>query len=284
MQIIIQIIREMRIKQWTKNVFVYAAILFHGSLFNFNDLLTVTIVFFAFSLTASGVYFINDIFDIEKDRANPNKCNRPIASGKISKIFGYFCAALLFAIGLFTSFSVNLKCFLIILSYVILNLLYTVKLKHVVIIDVMIISYGFVSRTVIGAVAVNIDMTTWFILCVMFLSLFLALGKRRHELLSVKNISDGRQVLQQYSVEFIDQMMSIVTSAIIMCYSMFTMTGDNIEMAFTIPLVLYGMFYYLYLVRVKRSGGAPDEVLYKDKAILLTVSLYIFYVIAVRNI
>ena len=284
MQLIKQIILEMRIKQWTKNLFVYAAILFHGGLFQFADFVTVTKAFLAFSLTASGVYFINDIFDIEKDRANPKKSQRPIASGKISKSVGYFCALLLFIAGLMLMYNVNVTCFWIVLSYVILNLLYTVKLKHVVIIDVMIISYGFVSRTIIGAVAVDIDMTIWFNLCVMFLSLFLALGKRRHELLSVKDVKDGRKVLQQYSVEFINQMMSIVTSAIIMCYSMFTMTSDDKKMVLTIPLVIYGMFYYLYIVRVKVSGGAPEEALYKEKPILLTVVLYVAYIILIRNI
>ena len=179
MEIIKHILLEMRIKQWTKNLFVYAAILFHGELFNFDYFVTVSIIFIAFSLTASGIYFVNDILDIERDKLNPKKCQRPIASNAISKSLGYFCACALINFGLFISYSINNICFFLMLSYVILNLLYSTWLKHFIIIDVMIISYGFIIRTVIGAVAVDINMTTWFILCVMFLSLFLALGKRR---------------------------------------------------------------------------------------------------------
>lgn len=171
----------------------------------------------------------------------------------------------------------NLVCFAIILSYVVLNLLYSAWLKHVIIIDVLIISYGFVSRTVIGAVAIDVEMTTWFILCVMFLSLLLALGKRRYD------ISTSEIFQKSLHIEFIDQLMSIVTAVIIMCYSLFSINTDKNDMIPTIPLVLYGIFYYLYIARVKQSSGAPDEILYKERPILITVTLYIIYLIIIRN-
>ena len=161
-------------------------------------------------------------------------------------------------------------------------------MKRVVIIDVMIIAYGFVARAVCGAAASGVNMTAWFLLCVMFLSLLLALGKRRYELVELHSskISEGREVLRYYSLEMIDHMMSIVTSGLIMSYALFTMdnsTRNNYAMALTIPLVVYGIFYYFYIVHVKHGGGSPDEALYKEKPILLTVIIYVAYVIWIRN-
>ena len=268
----------MRIKQWTKNLFVYAAILFHGNLFNVEALTVTTLAFFAFSFTASGIYFFNDIIDIERDRLNPKKCTRPIAAGKISKPLGYLSAASLILAGLVIAYRINFPSFIIIFAYVVLNLLYSVRLKHVVIVDVLIISYGFVSRTVLGALVTQIHMTIWFILCVMFLSLLLALGKRRYD------ISMSTKSLKAILVEFVDQLITIVAAGVIMCYSLFTLDTETTEMIFTLPLVLYGVFYYLYIVRVKQNSGAPDEVLYKETPILITVILYVACVIFIRDL
>ena len=284
-----EILFEMRIQQWTKNLFVYAAILFHGNLFDLAALQITTFAFLSFSLTASGIYFFNDIIDIERDKLNPKKCMRPIAAGKISKVAGYFYAALLITSGLIIAFGINLLVFMIVLSYVVLNLLYSVRLKHVIIVDVLIISYGFVSRTVVGALAVQIPMTIWFILCVMFLSLLLALGKRRYD---ASTLTNPQKQLPQHIippfpiifVEFIDQLITIAAAGVIMCYSLFTLETDTTEMIFTLPLVLYGVFYYLYILRVKQTGGAPDEILYKEMPILITVVLYVACVIFIRNL
>lgn len=289
MKFVRAIFQEMRIHQWTKNLLVYAALLFSGGLFHAEAVALATVAFFAFSLVASGVYFLNDIFDYEKDRANPKKRTRPIASGAISRPLGVACAIVLFVAGLSLAWLAALVCFAIVLSYVLINIAYTVRLKHVVIIDVMIIAYGFVARAVAGAVAVGSGMTAWFLLCIMFLSLFLALGKRRHELLALEEnrLAEGRKVLAFYSLDLIDQLMTIVTAAILMCYALFTMdpaTKNGRAMALTIPLALYGMFYYLYVVRVKHGGGAPDEALYKEKPILITVLLYVAAVVVIRNL
>ena len=278
-----QILKEMRLKQWTKNSFVYAALLFNGSLFNPEKFLTVSIIFIAFCLLSSSVYFFNDIFDYESDRVNPDKKNRPIASGAISISLGYFIAIILFLAAMFISYSVSFECFCLLLSYAVINIFYTIKLKNFVIIDVMIIAYGFVARALTGAQASDVFLTEWFILCVMFLSLFLALGKRRHELLSVKN--SQRKVLKSYSVELIDQMTTIIAASLTICYALFAMnTSDKSQMIFTIPMVLYGLFYYLYIVRVKNRGGAPDVALYKEKPILMTVLIYVAAVIFIRDI
>lgn len=281
--------REMRVKQWTKNLLVYAAILFSGNLFQEQLFMLATIAFFACCFVSSGIYFFNDIFDIEKDRANPQKARRPIASGVISINEGYGCFLFFILLGFIMGAVVSYQCFWLLLSYMVLNIFYTVWLKHVVIVDVMIIAYGFVARSVIGAIAIERNMTIWFILCVMFLSLFLALGKRRHELILFENktLQETRSVLQFYNLELIDQMISIVSAALIMCYALFTMdehTQNHQMMIFTVPLVLYGVFYYLYLVRVKKGGGAPDQALYMEKPLLIVVLAYVMCVILIRNL
>ncbi len=263
--------------------------LFGGDFFAEGQLLLASEAFMAFCLVCSGVYFINDIADIEKDRQHPKKCKRPIASGQITLLVAYACVVLLFTGGGYLSYAVNESCFFLLAAYVVMNICYTFRLKHVVIIDVMIIAAGFVMRAVMGAVAIGAEMTMWFLLCVMFLSLFLALGKRRHELEALEDntISEGRKVLQFYSVDLIDQLMTIVTAALLICYALFTMdanTKNHESMAYTVPLALYGVFYYLYVVRVKRGGGAPDEALYKEKPILIVVLLYFVSIIVIRNL
>ncbi len=282
------IISEMRISQYTKNLLIYAALIFNGSILNPQKFFNASLIFISFCIASSGIYFFNDIFDYDNDKLNPEKFNRPIASGKLNLFTGKIFSGVFIFVGLLISSAVNFKCLLILFSYVILNIFYTIKLKNIVIIDVMIIAYGFVARAIIGAVATEINMTAWFILCIMFLSLFLALSKRRHELTELQELrlKTGREVLKFYTIELIDQMINIVTSCVIISYALFTMdatTKNNNAMALTVPLVLYGIFYYLYIVRVKNSGGSPDKTLYIEKPILLTVSIYLIYVILVRN-
>ena len=283
------ILMEMRPHQWTKNLLVYAALLFGGGLFAEGKFSLATLAFGAFCLASSAVYFFNDIVDVEKDRLNPKKCHRPIAAGNISIMQAYLGAITLCLGGLVLAYFVNSNCFFLLVVYIVLNIVYTLRLKHVVIVDVMIVAAGFVLRAVMGVVAVDTGMTVWFLLCVMFLSLFLALGKRRHELVAVEEnaIAEGRRVLQHYSLELIDQLMTIVTATLLISYALFTMdvnTRNHESMAYTVPLVLYGMFYYLYVVRVKHGGGAPDEALYKEKPILAVVLVYFVSIIVIRNL
>ena len=283
------VLQEMRPQQWTKNLLVYAALLFGGSWFAEGKFFLTTLVFGAFCLASSAVYFFNDIADAAKDRQNPKKCHRPIAAGKISVKQAYLYALGMALIALGIAWGVNGSCFILLLSYIVMNICYTLRLKHIVIIDVMIIAAGFVMRAVIGAVAIGMGMTVWFLLCVMFLSLFLALGKRRHELAEVEenSLTEGRKVLKFYSIELIDQLMTIVTAALLICYALFTAdsnTQNHESMTYTVPMVLYGMFYYLYVVRVKRGGGAPDEALYKERPILAVVLLYFASILVIRNL
>lgn len=282
------IVAEMRIKQWTKNLLVFAALLFSGSVFQIEKFWLAMQMFIAFCLVSSAVYFFNDICDVDKDRKNPQKCRRPIAAGKITVKAAYVCASLLALSGILITVKIGKLSTYIVISYLLINILYTVKLKHMVILDVMVIAYGFVARALAGALLLGKPITMWFILCILFLSLFLALGKRRHELWSLrqKHLQEGRHVLQYYSLELIDQLMTIVTAAVLLCYALFAMEAFKKEqymMLMTIPIVIYGIFYYLYVVRVKHSGGAPDELLYKERPICVSVVFYVMCIIFARN-
>ena len=279
---------EMRPKQWTKNFFVFAALIFDGRLLHPAQFIPTAEMFVAFCLASSAVYFFNDIFDAELDRLNPKKMRRPIASGAISRRCGYFCSIVFAIAGLAIAFSINARCFILLSSYIALNVIYTVRLKHVVILDIMIVAACFAMRAVSGANASDIDMTIWFVLCVMFLSLFLIIGKRRDELFRLSNneLRRGRKVLHFYSLELLDQLMTITASALLMSYTLFVIdpsTREHLAMSLTVPLVLYGVFYYLYAVRIEHRGGSPDEMLWRSKPILATALIYLLYVVFVRN-
>lgn len=282
------ILIEMRPKQWTKNLFVFAALIFDGKFFHPLELRAASTMFLAFCLISSAVYFFNDLHDVELDRLNPKKKHRPIASGAIDRRLAFFVSIVLAASGLAIAFSINPQCFSLALSYIVLNIFYTVRLKNIVILDIMLVAACFAMRALGGALAASIGMTIWFVLCVTFLSLFLIIGKRRDELfqLSSNRIKRGRAVLKFYSLELLDQLMTITASALIMCYTLFVVdrnTRDHFEMSLTVPLVLYGVFYYFYAVRIEHRGGSPDEMLWKERPILFTALIYFAYVIFVRN-
>ncbi|WP_127509304.1 decaprenyl-phosphate phosphoribosyltransferase [Paenibacillus humicus] len=272
--VIVDIIQEIRIKQWTKNLLVFASALFAGQVLNPSVFLNALLAFLAFSLMASTIYVINDIFDVEKDKLHPDKCNRPLAREAISIPMAIVLAVVTFCFSVTLGLMVNTALTVILLIYFVTNLLYSLQLKHVVIIDVMLIALGFVLRAVAGALAVNGLLTSWFILCTMGLSLFLALGKRRHELkIFNENSSSRRKVLDFYSIAMLDQLMTVVTAVLIMFYSMYA-ASEGQRMMFTIPIVLYGIFRYYYLIHMKNAGGKPEDILVSDRHILGTVLIF----------
>lgn len=272
---------QLRPKQWTKNLLVFASALFAGKFLEYATFFNAFLAFICFSLIASTVYIINDIVDIEKDRLHPDKCKRPLPSGSLSIPTAILMGIFLFLIALTVSFWISPVLTGVLFFYFTINVLYSLKLKHVVLLDVMIIASGFVLRAIAGAVAVNGLLTSWFILCTLLLSLFLALGKRRHELqLFDGDTSKQRKVLQFYSIKLLDQLMSIVTGLTIMCYCLYA--AENQIMMFTIPFVLYGVFRYLYLMHMENAGGKPEEVLLTDKHILFTVIIFALSVIFIK--
>ena len=288
------LLSSMRPKQWTKNLALFVGLIFAQQLLNLASLERTIVAFVVFCLASSSIYLLNDILDIEMDRQHPIKSKRPLASGNlpISWAIATIGILLLGCIG-FTSliFSIpyqqqsdtfallggaNVLFALTVAAYLLLMVLYSVRLKHVVILDVFIIASGFVLRIVAGAVVIPVMISPWLYLVTILLSLFLALSKRRHEMVLLQGeASNHRRILKEYSLPLLDQMITIVTAATIMAYSLYTFEGPtgNHRLMITIPLVLYGMFRYLYLIHMRMEGGSPEEVLLRDRHMLGTVVL-----------
>ncbi|MEK3704886.1 decaprenyl-phosphate phosphoribosyltransferase [Paenibacillus sp. FSL R7-0198] len=277
---------EMRWKQWTKNVLVFAALIFSIEKLDSTKVIYSLLGFICYCLISSCIYIFNDFLDRHSDRLHPVKKFRPIASGRINPYQALIFAALLFLLTIIASFYLSLIFGIVISGYFLLNLCYSVKMKHIVILDIMAIAAGFVLRAIGGAVVINVYLTPWFLVCTMLLALFLAVNKRRNELIILEKDGAGhRKVLSKYSVSLIDQMNNIVTSSTVVSYALFTFTsGRTVHLMWTIPFVLYGIFRYLYLVYVNNEGGAPEKVLYSDKPLLITVVLYVIATVLILYI
>jgi 4-hydroxybenzoate polyprenyltransferase len=279
MNIILLFIKELRPKQWTKNLLVFAALIFTIPDITVNMVYAALAGFILFSFVSGAVYILNDLVDLELDRQHPTKKNRPMASGDLPPAIAVSAGTILLLASLVTSYYLNTWFGLILTIYFVLNVAYSFYLKNIVIIDVMVIATGFVLRAAGGAYVIDVPMTPWFIICTMLLALFLAISKRRHELTLVEQDEgtegDYRAVLDSYSTKLLDEMNSIVTTATIISYALFTFTsGRTLNLMWTIPLVIYGIFRYLYLIHIENKGGQPDEILLQDKPILITVLLY----------
>lgn len=287
-----ELARAMRPRQWVKNAFVFAAIAFSEErLWRFWDaqigpepLLRVIGAFVAFCLAASAIYLVNDLVDIEKDRAHPKKRHRPFASGRLSPTVGIVAATALIVTVMPLAYALDpgMAFLAVLVSYVaIQGFLYTYWLKNVVILDILILAAGFVLRAVGGAVVIDVLITPWLLLCMLLLALFLGIGKRRHELTLLESgAGEHRRILAEYSVPMLDQMMSIVTASIVMAYSVTAFLApvapqDPYPMLMlTIPFVIYAIFRYLYLIYMRGEGGAPDELILKDLPLAGSVILW----------
>ena len=276
---------SMRPYQWTKNLFIFAGLVFSQNVLDGALVLKTVFGFFAFCVLTSGAYMINDVLDVKEDRAHPTKMKRPIASGRVSKMWA-FCIAVPLIIGsLLLSFVLHINFGLTSLIYLLLMIFYSLFLKRIVILDVLVISAGFILRVVAGTVLVGVVVSSWLLTCTIFLSLFLALGKRRHELGLVQQGSEGhRQVLRRYNQNFLDQLIAITAASTLLSYALYTMSDSTVEkfgsenLKFTIPFVVYGLFRYLYLIHVKKEGGNPGKDLFSDYALLIDVILWVFSV------
>lgn len=273
----------LRPKQWTKNVLVFAALLFSVKAAT-PEMLWRSLAGFALFCVVSGcVYILNDYLDRAADAAHPEKCRRPMASGRLQPQLGLAFGAVLGAAALATGWRLDPWFAALLALYFTVNVGYSIWLKHVVIVDIMLIAFGFVLRAIGGGLVIGVAFTPWFLLCTMLLALFLAISKRRHEL---QLLSDGcgqhRRVLEQYSPELLNQLNSIVTTATIMSYSLFTFTsGHTIQLMWTIPIVMYGIFRYLYLIHMEGLGGRPEKVLLEDAHILSSVVVFAVSVLTV---
>jgi 4-hydroxybenzoate polyprenyltransferase len=291
----------MRPRQWTKNLALFVGLVFAQRLLNPLLFERAALAFVAFCCASSSIYLFNDLQDLENDRQHPHKKHRPLAAGTLPVswaiaaigLLWLACASLtavLFFIptagtSLFASAGGANTLFAVTLAaYLVLMILYGLRLKHVVLLDVFIIAAGFTLRILAGAVVIPVSISPWLYIVTIMLSLFLAFGKRRNELVLLEDqAGNHRQILKEYTLPLLDQMITIVTAATIMAYSLYTFQANtgNHQLMITIPLVLYGMFRYLYIVYVRKDGGSPEEVLLRDRHMLGTVVLCVATVIVV---
>ncbi len=287
------VLKAMRPKQWIKNFMVFPALVFAGHLTDLTDVVAVCGGFVVFCLLSGAVYLFNDIKDYEKDRLHPNKKFRPIASGELSipdaqRAMGFVAVAALagsLALNVITT-KVGFDFFFIAVLYLALQIAYTLKLKHVVILDVGCIAAGFVLRVLAGTAIINVPIGMWIIICTTLLALFLGFGKRRHELVLLSGeAGEHRRILEEYSPYYLDQMIAVVTASTVVAYSLYTMDPATIEklgttrLPLTIPFVIYGIFRYLYLVHQREEGGSPSKVLVSDKPLLVNILLWFVAVV-----
>jgi 4-hydroxybenzoate polyprenyltransferase len=284
------LVRALRPKQWSKNLLVFAGLVFTYNLLNAEMLIQVLGAFVTFCALSSAGYLWNDLRDVAADRHHPVKRNRPIASGQVPRRLAVVVALALGIVGLGLAFLLGRAFALVASLYLLLTISYSIWLKHLVLIDVFGIAAGFVLRAVGGAVVIGVPVSPWLYVCTVLGSLFLALGKRRNELELLEGGAGGhRKNLEEYTLELVDHLILIVASVTIMAYSLYTFTAENLprdhSMMLTIPLVVYGLFRYLYLVRVRRQGGAPEDLFLTDPGMLGTavawagVSLVVLYIL-----
>jgi 4-hydroxybenzoate polyprenyltransferase len=266
---------------------VLAGVVFGGRLLEPPAVATAVAAFAIFCALSGAVYLLNDVADREADKNHPLKRERPIASGQLAASTAASAGAILGAAGVGAAFLIGTQFGLVSLTYVAAQLLYSFALKHVVIVDVLMIAAGFVLRAVAGAVAVNVPIGHWLLVCTTLLALFLALSKRRHELLLLADgATDHRRILEEYSPYLLDQMIGVVTSSTLIAYTVYATSAETAaklgtaKLGLTIPFVLYGIFRYLYLVHQKRGGGSPAAMLLTDTPLLGCVALWAASVIA----
>lgn len=283
MQTLIGLVRTMRPKQWTKNIlFIFPGIVFDGKLFLFDPFIRVAAASVLLCLVAGTVYIINDLVDIERDRQHPRKRHRPLPSGQLPRNVAVAAAVLipLFSLGLAATFSLRLA--IVLLAYLLLQILYSFILKHIVLIDVMTITAGFVLRIAAGVVVIQVNnFSPWLYACGALLALFLAIGKRRQELITLgENAANTRPIYKDYNLPLLDDLLRMVTTSALIAYLLYTIEAPTRRFAdqnialITVPFVMYGLFRYLYLIYVRGEGSAPDEVLLRDRPLQVTMLLW----------
>ncbi|CAN5529425.1 decaprenyl-phosphate phosphoribosyltransferase [soil metagenome] len=272
-------ILAMRPKQWMKNVLVFAALVFSANLFDLGLILEVSLAFVCFCMASSAVYFLNDLRDREEDRHHPVKQFRPIAAGQVAPEHAMVMSAVLALVALGAGLYIAPAFAGVLAGYMLLNISYSMYLKHFVIVDVFSISTGFVLRAAGGAVVLGVPISPWLYVCTIVLSLFIGFGKRRSELVLLEDDAGShRKNLDEYSAPLLDQYIVVTAGATVMAYSLYTVVAPNLPsnhlMMATIPFVLYGIFRYLFLVHQRQEGGAPEQLILTDRPLLGSVFLW----------
>lgn len=279
MSLAADLLRTLRPHQWVKNGFVLMGLVFGHAWNDTTLVLQIVAAFFGFCFISSATYVFNDIIDRERDRVHPEKCKRPIAAGRLSIGFaagiGTVSAGIGFLLGLWAGYGVAL----VLLAYVVMNVAYSIKLKHVVILDVFIISTGFMLRILAGTMGVGIPPSNWLLFCGLMITLFLGFAKRRAEMGVVADAQHGshRSVLEQYTPMLLDTFIAVSAMGVILSYSLFTMSPDTIaihrteHLIYTVPFIVYGLFRYVFLLHTAGSGGDPARDLFRDPHLLVSV-------------
>jgi 4-hydroxybenzoate polyprenyltransferase len=283
---IIALLKTMRPKQWAKNIFIFTALVFDRKLLDLSAFLTTLAGAAIFSLIASAVYIFNDISDSESDKQHPTKKNRPIASGKLPQKAAWAAAIILLMIALPLAYLLDPAFLAICLVYFVLNLLYSAKLKHIPLIDVLVLASFYLLRVISGTTLIEVQrFSPWLYVVTSLFALFIGLGKRRAELvLQYDSGGKVRPVLEGYTIELLDQLIIIVSGTTIVSYSLYTFSAanlpDNYSMMLTIPFVLYGIFRYLYLIQAGK-GGAPEDIALSDRPLQAAILLWSMVVMLV---
>jgi 4-hydroxybenzoate polyprenyltransferase len=281
------VLTSLRPRQWFKNLFLFAGLVFGQQLFT-PAVWTAVGAFLVFCGLSGAVYLLNDVADRDKDRRHPEKRFRPIAAGRLAPRHAVAAAVLLIVAGLAAAAWLSRPFALVGIAYVGLLTAYSAWLKHLVIIDVLVVALGFVLRAVAGAVAIGVVISGWLLICTILLALFLALGKRRHEVLTLEaGAPSHRPILAEYSAGLLDQMIAVVTASTVTAYALYTMSPETVAkfqttlLPVTLPFVLYGIFRYLYLLYCRQLGGNPSEIVLRDRALLVNTLLWLGSVIVI---
>ncbi len=282
------LLKSMRPKQWIKNLLVFAAVIFSRNLFHAESFLATLGAFAAFCLVSGAVYIVNDLVDRDSDRRHPTKKNRPIASGRLGQGPAVAGAVAAVIIGLGGAAALDWRFGLLLAGYFVMQLAYSFRLKRMVVLDVMIVAAGFALRAIAGTFVVHVELSPWLFVVTILLALFVAIAKRRHELLFLEGGGiSHRTVLGKYSETLLDQMMAVATSATVIAYCLYTIAPETVakfgtsNLILTVPFVLYGIYRYLYLVYQKEMGGAPERVFLTDLPLIVDIALYIASAVAI---
>lgn len=275
------LIKALRVYQWSKNLLLFAALLFSQRFMDLDQVWIVVQAFFAYSMAASATYLLNDIMDRKKDRLHPKKKKRPLASGAMSVPVAIVLLVALLVGSFSLAYSIRVEFLGIVLFYMALTIAYTLVLKHLIIVDVLTIATGFVARALAGAIAIDVVFSNWLVVCTLFLATFLALSKRRHELtLLDEDAEEHRRVLLQYSVHYLDQLILVMAGGAILTYTIYTCSPEVVErlgtdkLYLTLPFVLYGVFRYIFLIHHRTGGDDPSRALIQDWPLGLCVALW----------
>lgn len=279
-------IKLLRPKHWIKNFFVFGAVIFSNNIINLEIVKANMITFIAFCLISSSVYILNDIVDVERDKKHPKKCERPIASGNISVTKARITGSILVIASLSIAISINKLIFVVVVLYLLNNIIYSFKIKNIILLDVFSISIGFILRLLAGGIATNVETSKWIILCTLFLSLFLGFGKRRNEFIVLGESAKGhRENLIEYSEKLLDQLINIGITCTIMSYSTYCIIGSSSgNFIWTSIFVIFGILRYYYLMYSKGEGGSPTEIVLKDKQLGSCIVFWVCTCIVILNI